>query len=57
MRMSGPGSATMHQVPAGVAQLAERPSCKQSARPALTRPVVGPLAKFGTIWQLGALPA
>jgi hypothetical protein len=28
-RTSGPGSATMHQVPAGVAQLAEQPSCKR----------------------------
>jgi hypothetical protein len=27
--MSGPGSATMHESPAGVAQLAERPSCKR----------------------------
>jgi hypothetical protein len=25
--MSGPGSATMHESPAGVAQLAEQPSC------------------------------
>jgi hypothetical protein len=29
MRTSGPGSASMHEVPAGVAQLAERPSCKR----------------------------
>jgi hypothetical protein len=29
MRTSGPGSATMLEVPAGVAQLAERPSCKR----------------------------
>jgi hypothetical protein len=29
MRTSGHGSATMQQVPAGVAQLAERPSCKR----------------------------
>jgi hypothetical protein len=27
MRMSGPGSATMHESRAGVAQLAEQPSC------------------------------
>ena len=31
MRTSGHGSATMQQVPAGVAQLAERPSCKRQA--------------------------
>jgi hypothetical protein len=31
MRMSGPGSATMHESPAGVAQLAEQPSCKRQA--------------------------
>ena len=29
MRTSGPGSATMHESPAGVAQLAEQPSCKR----------------------------
>ena len=29
MRTSGPASATMLQVPAGVAQLAEQPSCKR----------------------------
>jgi hypothetical protein len=29
MRTSGPGSATMFAVPAGVAQLAEQPSCKR----------------------------
>jgi hypothetical protein len=29
MRMSGAGSATMHESPAGVAQLAEQPSCKR----------------------------
>jgi hypothetical protein len=29
MRMSSPGSATMLESPAGVAQLAEQPSCKR----------------------------
>ncbi len=31
VRLSGPGSATMHESPAGVAQLAEQPSCKRQA--------------------------
>src|SRR5450755_3773653 len=29
MRTAGPSSANMHEVPAGVAQLAEQPSCKR----------------------------
>jgi hypothetical protein len=43
MSTSGPGSATMHRVFAGVAQQAEQPSCKQVGEPAVTwhLPTVG----------------
>ena len=47
MRASGPGSATMHQVPAGVAQLAERPSCKRRAELAVTWSIAAIEEKFG----------
>jgi hypothetical protein len=36
MRVSGPGSATMHESPAGVAQSAEQPSCNGFNEPDLT---------------------
>jgi len=39
-RMSASGSATMLEVPAGVAQQAEQPSCKQLVEVPVTRPVV-----------------
>jgi hypothetical protein len=48
MRTSGLSSATMHGVPAGVAQLAEQPSCKRSVEPVLTWSVISALAHLGT---------
>jgi hypothetical protein len=36
IRMSGAGSATMHETPAGVAQQAEQPSCKPFREPAFS---------------------
>ena len=43
MRTSGPGSATMLEVPAGVAQLAEQPSCKRQVSG--SNPLTGSLSQ------------
>ena len=51
MRTSGPGSATMFAVPAGVAQLAEQPSCKRQvsgSNPLTGSQVRGDMALSGT---------
>ncbi len=48
MRTSGTGSASMLAVPAGVAQLAERPSCKRAAEVAMTWPEFRNSSDFGT---------
>jgi hypothetical protein len=45
MRTSGPGSATMLEVPAGVAQLAERPSCKRQVSGSI--PLTGSTFSYG----------
>src|ERR1022692_4724702 len=41
MRTAGPSSANMHEVPAGVAQLAEQPSCKRELELPLTWRLAG----------------
>ena len=43
MRTSGPSSATMQQVLAGVAQLAERPSCKRQVSGSI--PLTGSISR------------
>ena len=45
---SGPGSATIQRVPAGVAQLAEQPSCNRQAELEVTWPFAVRGEKFGT---------
>src|SRR6266568_4650562 len=43
-----PRSASMHEVPAGVAQQAEQPSCKRLAEPGLTCSVAREFCEIGT---------
>ena len=56
MRTSGHGSATMQRVPAGVAQLAERPSCKRQVSGSI--PLTGSTLQGGDLgkrWVSGGL--
>jgi hypothetical protein len=48
-----PGSATMHQVPAGVAQQAEQPSCKRQVSG--STPLTGsqPMYRFALMLDVG----
>ncbi len=53
MRTSAPGSATMLEVPAGVAQLAEQPSCKRQVSGSI--PLTGSQVRCGLLrwmWRL-----